>query len=311
MKEKQPLITVYIPTHNRAALVKRAIMSVINQTYGNIEIIVVDDGSSDDTAQVLNALASTYANLKVLSHIEPKGACAARNLAIANAKGFFVTGLDDDDEFLPHRVKDFVDSYDSRYSFLCATCIQVDEEKKIKRIEGSALISWEDIKNKNHVGNQIFIERTRLMASCMYYEDMPAWQDYDLWFRLIKEYGAAYKINNHSYLVDISSAGQRISTSSKAHQGFCKFIDRHKADLSASQVNNQVVNDLYNRRVRLSFVETIRSIRSIYTAKRLLLLFLLIRCPSVYVALIRLADECNKKLVDRKGVAAKEMHDDH
>lgn len=310
MKEKQSLITVYIPTHNRASLVKRAIMSVINQTYVNIEIIVVDDGSSDDTPQVLNELSGTHANLKVLSHVEPKGACAARNLAIANAKGFFVTGLDDDDEFLPHRVKDFVDNYDSKYSFLCATCIQVDGEKRIKRIEGSSLINRDDIKNKNYVGNQIFIERSRLMAGFMYYEEMPAWQDYDLWFRLINEYGNAYKINNHSYLVDTSSAGQRISTSSKAHQGFCKFIERHNSDLSAAQINNQVVNDLYNRRVRLSFVETIRSISSIYTAKRLLLLFLLMHCPSVYETLIKLADECNKKCVRRKGLTAKEMNDD-
>ena len=294
MKENGPLVTVYIPTHNRDDLIERAVLSVIKQTYSNIEIIVVDDGSSDNTLQVLNELASQHSNLKVLSHATPKGACAARNLAIDNANGFFVTGLDDDDEFLPHRVGDFVDSYNPKYSFLCATYIKVESEKKTKRIENCSFISWMDIKNMNHVGNQIFIERSRLTPILRYSVDMPAWQDYDLWFRLIKEYGVAYKINNHSYLVNISSASQRISTSSMAHKGFCKFIERHKADLTAAEINNQMVNDLYNRKVRFSFLETIRSFKSIHTAKRLLLLFLLTQHPYIYRGVIRLAGRHNK-----------------
>jgi len=294
MKEKSPLVTVYIPTHNRAALIKRAVMSVINQSYVNIEIVVVDDGSADDTQRVLNELVGQYNNLTVLSHERPKGACAARNLALDNAKGFFVTGLDDDDEFLPHRVKDFVESYDAKYSFLCATGIQVEGDKRTKAIVNSSFINWADIKSKNHVGNQIFIERSRLTLALRYSEDMPAWQDYDLWFRLIKEYGEAYRINNHSYLVDISSGGNRISTSSKALLGFCKFIERHQSDLTRAQIDNQVVNDLYNRKVRLGFFETIRSFKSVYTSKKLLLLFLLVRVPRLYWGLVKIAEQYNK-----------------
>lgn len=310
MKEKRPLVTVYIPTHNRAALVKRAIMSVINQTYANIEIIVVDDGSRDDSLHVLNELASQYSNLMVLSHEKPKGACAARNLAIDHAKGLFVTGLDDDDEFLPHRVKDFVDNYDSKYSFLSATDIQVEGEKRTKRIDSRSFVNWLDIKKKNYIGNQIFIERSRLTSTLRYSEDMPAWQDYDLWFRLIKEYGTACRINNYSYLVDISSANLRISTSSNAYHGFCKFIERHRADLTAAQINNQVVNDLYNRRVKLTFFETIRSFKSLYTAKRLLLLFFLANYPQVYWSLIKQAEKYNKVGINKMDAIDKDMSND-
>ena len=63
-------------------------MSVINQTYANIEIIVVGDGSTDNSLQVLDELAGQYSNLKVLNNNSPKGACAARNFAIDNANFF-------------------------------------------------------------------------------------------------------------------------------------------------------------------------------------------------------------------------------
>jgi len=299
MKGMRPLVTVYIPTYNRPCLVERAVKSVINQTYSAIEIIVVDDGSTDSTAEVLKLLMAEYSNLRVFSHQRSKGACAARNLAIENAKGFYITGLDDDDEFLPHRVSDFVAHYNTDYSFLCATSIQVNKTEQLKRLEASSFISWADIKNKNHVGNQIFIERSRLTVNLRFCEEMPAWQDYELWFRLIKEYGTAYRIDNHSYKLDVGSAVDRISTSSKAYLGFCKFIELHKGDLTAAQINNQVVNDLYNRRARLSIFETVSSIRSFYTAKRLFLLLLLTRLPKVYRLLILMADTFYKLLIPK------------
>jgi len=299
MKEKQPLVTVYIPTHNRAHLIERAVLSVINQTYRNIEIIIVDDGSTDETPKVLSLLCNKYLCIKTLRHEKAKGACAARNLAIENAKGFYITGLDDDDEFLPHRISDFVENYCADYSFLCATSIQVNKTEQLKRLETSSFITLEDIKNKNHVGNQIFIERSRLTVNLRFCEEMPAWQDYELWFRLIKEYGTAYRIDNHSYKVDVGSAVDRISTSSKACLGFCKFIELHKGDLTAAQINNQAVNDLYNRRARLSIFETVSSIRSFYTAKRLFLLLLLIRLPKVYKLLILVTDVFYRLLIPR------------
>lgn len=93
------LISIYIPTHNRRKLLERAVKSVQQQTYLNIELIIVDDGSSDSTWDYLNDIANK--NIRIFKHEQPLGACAARNLAIKHAKGKFITGLDDDDEFQP------------------------------------------------------------------------------------------------------------------------------------------------------------------------------------------------------------------
>jgi len=286
MKEKQPLVTVYIPTHNRAHLVERAVLSVINQTYGNIEIIIVDDGSTDETPKVLGLLCNKYPCIKTLRHDKAKGACAARNLAIENANGEFVTGLDDDDEFLPHRVGDFVNNYSSNYSFLCTSYEQKNDLGLIKSICKKKVISFDDMKNRNHVVGHVFIKKSQLTNDLRFFEDMPAWQDYDLYFRLIKIYGPAFIINNHSYRAYADGIGDRITDSSNAYSGFRMFIERHENDLTVAQVNNQAVNDLYNRKVRLSTIETIRTISSVYTGKRLLLLWMLLNWPKLYKTLI-------------------------
>mgnify|MGYP006311791277 CR=1 FL=1 len=76
------LVTVYIPTHNRSQLLRQAVESVINQTYKNLEIIVVSDGSTDDTDDVMAELCKKYDNIIYYKLDTPQGACAARNKAI-------------------------------------------------------------------------------------------------------------------------------------------------------------------------------------------------------------------------------------
>src|SRR3954466_15167188 len=97
------LVSVYIPTRNRRALVERAIKAVLEQDYRELEVIVVDDASTDDTPAFLKAAAAADSRLTFFANDRPSGAPAARNRAIAAAKGAFVTGLDDDDYFEPTR----------------------------------------------------------------------------------------------------------------------------------------------------------------------------------------------------------------
>ena len=95
-----PKVSAIIPTHNRAAYVSRAIDSALGQTWPNVEVIVTDDGSSDNTAEVLDAYG---ARIKVVTQAN-QGLSAARNAAIAAASGEFIAILDDDDEWLPDRL---------------------------------------------------------------------------------------------------------------------------------------------------------------------------------------------------------------
>src|SRR5512143_3860267 len=96
-------VSVYLPTRNRAASLRRAIESVLAQTYADFELIVVDDGSSDGTREVLESVQRSDARVRAIHHSVSRGAPASRNAAIAAAHGEWLTGLDDDDEFLPRR----------------------------------------------------------------------------------------------------------------------------------------------------------------------------------------------------------------
>ena len=88
-----PLVSVVIPTFNRAKVVTRAIDSVLEQTYRNCEVIVVDDGSTDDTADVLRS----YKDKIVYIQQKNAGPSAARNRGIRESKGEFIAFLDSDD----------------------------------------------------------------------------------------------------------------------------------------------------------------------------------------------------------------------
>jgi len=93
----KPLVSVVIPVFNRAQLISRALQSVLAQSYGHFEIIVVDDASTDDLAEVLAKFADP--RLHSIVHPQNRGAAAARNTGIAAAQGEFVAFLDSDDSW--------------------------------------------------------------------------------------------------------------------------------------------------------------------------------------------------------------------
>jgi glycosyltransferase involved in cell wall biosynthesis len=95
------MVSVVVPTHNRARIVGAAIQSVLAQTYQNVEVIVVDDGSTDDTRSVVERYGPRVRYL----YQPNSGVSSARNLGFANARGEFIALLDSDDEFLPWKLE--------------------------------------------------------------------------------------------------------------------------------------------------------------------------------------------------------------
>jgi glycosyltransferase involved in cell wall biosynthesis len=94
-------VSIIIPTYNRAVSLSKAIQSVLNQTWTDYELIVVDDGSTDDTAAVVAHIDDRRVHYLQSEHVERS---AARNIGLSAATGEFIAFLDDDDQFLPHRL---------------------------------------------------------------------------------------------------------------------------------------------------------------------------------------------------------------
>lgn len=103
MSDQQPLVSVIIPVHNRAGTIGNAVASVIGQTFRDLELIVVDDNSSDDLAGALRRFDDS--RIRLVRHDENRGASAARNTGIEHARGQICALLDSDDTWAPDKIK--------------------------------------------------------------------------------------------------------------------------------------------------------------------------------------------------------------
>lgn len=108
------LISVVIVTKNRAEFLEKAINSVINQTYKNIELIVIDDGSQSDNLRVINKFNSKSLSFTFFKNITSKGANYCRNLGFKKSKGDYVAYLDDDDVWLDHKIKKQLEEFEDQ-----------------------------------------------------------------------------------------------------------------------------------------------------------------------------------------------------
>jgi glycosyltransferase involved in cell wall biosynthesis len=100
-----PFISVVLPTYNRAGIVLEAVQSVLDQSFKDFELIVVDDSSADDSVQVLGAVAARDPRVRVISNSRTKGSAGARNAGIDDARGEWLCQIDSDDVWQP----DFLD----------------------------------------------------------------------------------------------------------------------------------------------------------------------------------------------------------
>ncbi len=99
----ETMVSIIVPTYNRANVIKRAIDSILRQTYSAYEVIIVDDGSTDETASVIAGIQDTRIRYIVLE--ENKGVAHARNVGIQEAAYDYVAFLDSDDEWLPDKLR--------------------------------------------------------------------------------------------------------------------------------------------------------------------------------------------------------------
>jgi glycosyltransferase involved in cell wall biosynthesis len=236
---KQPLITVYMPTHNRRVLLERAVNSVFAQTYQNFELIIVDDASKDDTPEYLKVLAEKESRVTVLRNDISQGACVARNRAIKIARGKFVTGLDDDDEFLPHRLASLLDGYNEKYAFVNHGFIWHFGKRHQTEYNKIKVITLAEQLNANYATNQVFVETKRMLAIGGFDESFKACQDYDTFTRLIIAFGDAKCLGDASYIVHQGHEGPRITAVGNHTIGFKQFYDKHQHLMSKTNKINQ------------------------------------------------------------------------
>ena len=199
-----PLFSVVIPTFNRRNLVPRAIDSVLSQTFDDFEILVVDDGSTDDTGKVVRGLGDP--RIRLIALARNQGPAAARNAGIAAARGELISFLDSDDEYLPtflERTRAALAPTDSSVGF-CWTGTQKTSTSNFDGVfrEMTRRLVWSPRFPSRHdawryclthdtpwgTNNGVTI-KAPVFAKCgVFDEAMPACEDADLLIRLMQSF---------------------------------------------------------------------------------------------------------------------------
>lgn len=184
-------VSVVIPTYNRENTIVRAIQSVLNQTYKKLEILVVDDGSTDNTEKIVQNIKDDRIKYIRLPH--NKGGGAARNIGIRASLGKYIAFLDSDDEWLPEKIEKQLnvfhksdDSLGVVYTgFQCVDEYGQTNKHVIPKERGNIslkILEW------NYVGtaSTILVRSNHLKRINYFDETFPSCQDWDLYIRLSK-----------------------------------------------------------------------------------------------------------------------------
>lgn len=206
---KNPTVSVIIPTYNRAHLLGRAIRSVLAQTYQDFELIVVDDGSSDNTGEVV----ATFVDPRIhyLRHEENRGAAAARNTGIKASRGEYVAFLDSDCEWLPEKLEKQMEVFgkvSSRVGVVYTDLWSVNQDGHRKYWHSSRVMPEDGIIYDHLIGSQlasismpsVVIKRECLAKVGLFDETFPRLIDRDLYIQLSKHfyfYHIAEPLLNH------------------------------------------------------------------------------------------------------------------
>ncbi|MEK7576113.1 MAG: glycosyltransferase family 2 protein [Patescibacteria group bacterium] len=199
----EPLVSIIFPTWNRAHMLKTAIAKILLQSYKNFELIIVDDGSTDNTEEVVKSIIAEKKDPRInYIRMEHQGGAFARNKALRQAHGEFIASQDDDDEWDPQYIEAQVKKLSSspiEYGMSYVAYWRVlANGKKILMPPKSALpregnIYGGDIMRKNYCPFQAgMIRRSVLDDVGLVCEKINSLYDWEMWLRIAKKYKIAH-----------------------------------------------------------------------------------------------------------------------
>jgi glycosyltransferase involved in cell wall biosynthesis len=208
----QPLVSVIIPTYNREQYLRKALDSVLAQTYQRFEIIVVDDGSTDNTRTMLSAYKESVRYV----YQENQGISKARNTGIRNSHGDCIAFLDSDDYWLPEKTELQVALLQKHpeYGMVASRCssVRLDGSFREKNRPGTSGWVLENLFQANFIRTSAAIIRKECFHEVgLFDEELKECEEYDLWLRMASQYPIGFI--NKSLAVYVDNA-EGVSTDS-------------------------------------------------------------------------------------------------
>jgi glycosyltransferase involved in cell wall biosynthesis len=194
-----PKVSVVVPTHNRAAFLREAISSVLDQTFQDFEIIVVDDASEDETSEVVRGFADN--RIKYIRHDVGRRVAATRNTGISHSLGRYIAFLDDDDSWLKDKLQRQLDLIESSSA---NTGVVYTSFTRVETCTVEAPIYSNPTKKRGHLLNElssgnwvgtastVLLKRECLDKVGLFDEQIDFGEEYDLWIRISREFDFEY-----------------------------------------------------------------------------------------------------------------------
>lgn len=227
----EPKVSIIIPLYNREKLIKRAIESVLVQSFTDFELIIVDDCSSDESAKVVHGINDE--RIIYIKHECNKGANAARNTAIKLARGKYIAFQDSDDEWLPNKLEKqmtIIENSSNKVGCVYTGFWRYENnskryipEKWVRKFDGDIL---SEVLKGNFISTQTMLIKTECIKTVgLFDEKLPRLQDWELVIRLAQEYEFAY-VNEG--LVNVYHTQDSItSNSEKLRIAYNMIIDKN------------------------------------------------------------------------------------
>jgi alpha-1,3-rhamnosyltransferase len=192
MGKDLPLVSVVVPSYNHEKYVKETIESIINQTYKNIELIVIDDGSKDNSVKVIQELADKYKFIFI--HRPNKGLSATLNEGLRLAKGKYFCVCASDDIYLPNKIERQVEFMEAHPEYgMCHSNVKIMNGGKIinHKRRSSKETTFETLLFNNNIFSVSTMIRKDVFDIVGLYDETLYIEDWDMWLRITN---AGYKI---------------------------------------------------------------------------------------------------------------------
>ena len=234
MIEHGPLVSVVIPAYNRAEKIEASIKSVQAQTYPNWEIIVSDDGSKDDTKDVVGRLMGSDQRIRLISREQNAGAQAARNTGIMAAKGEWIAFLDSDDQWLP-------DSLQRRLAIALRDNVPVvhsnayilhpGREKEMYRVPTlSGMVHKKVLCGEGPMFPCLLVKKSALEAIGYLDERIRSYQEWDTAIRLAKLFPFGFE-PEPTFIYDYRTDNAISRDATRAGRGYEQIVRKHLGDI--------------------------------------------------------------------------------
>lgn len=227
MDTDYPLVSIIMATYNRAKTIKRAINSVLNQTYKNIELIIVDDGSSDNTFEILQDYHDP--RIRIFKHESNKGVTAAKNSGLRLIRGDWFTTFDSDDEMVPEAIETMMDVplfFDKSITSVTCNCyLGYSDDFSGRGIDRDCYIKANDVMPLT-TGDFWGINRTCLLEGDTFNENLNGIES-TLWYRLNERANCYYihRALNIIHLEGIDRVSVKRTSLEKKFRHFKSLID--------------------------------------------------------------------------------------